>query len=1306
MKRFLWLMLCFILGLTSTAQQLTFQNIGLKEGLSNGVVLDMAIDKQGFVWIATDAGLNRIAGRECTQLKSSNTPLLYNEFTTIYHDKYSDLLLIGYKGTGLSLLNCNTLEIKNITAQDGLEPSGITDITWAADSGAWIAFANGTIMHYNIKRNHLDEKKFTLEKFIRCCLDDGNGHLYIGHSSIGLRIINLKKNKSTLLSHQKGDETSLPGNNVRALYADRMGNLWVGTNQGLGLFNPLTKSFRTFCHSETDPKTIISDNIHHITQTANGQIWIAFDTGGISVLDIKNLQKGEFKNITPTEGLSSLHIRRILQDKYGHIWIGTYGNGVDFINSNPPAFNVLMSDSHQVLSPIYGMDSDSDGNLWLGGESCLWMFHNNLPVRKINLHTYLKRSLAVVYIVHVDSKGNIWLGIEDEGVLVYSPSSERFTHIDVGYDSPDIHALYEDEEGRMWIGSEFGIFSWKDGELSREESLNKAIEHSVVFGIAKDGQGKLWIGTLGKGLYIIDKKGKAKHMTAQSSIGSDNINHILMDSKGGVWIATYNGLIYFKDTQQLKEATKFDEQQGILDSNIRAVQQDRMGNVWVSTYSGIACFDQVKQRFYNYNYQSGIPIGGFVEGSKAMTSDGTLYFGSLNGVCAFNPQMVERKLTVSPIHIINCERYDNTYCIKYTVEDYAQAGEVEYSYQMKGLDDKWFFTGDNNDVIFHNLKPGTYEFTVRAKLWNQEWEDAPQVEMTFVVHPPFWLTWWAKLLYILAVIGIVYYLFRIYMNKLQLRHSLELAQQESLQKQELNEERLRFFTNVTHELRTPLTLIIGPLEDLLGDHRLPEVLHKKVQSIKSSADRLLDLINQILEFRKTETQNRCLTVARGNISALVKEIGEHYKDLNRNPKVTIHVIVNPSIPPVYFDSEVISSIVNNLMSNAVKYTPEGKIHLIMNTNNDGDIEISVMDTGYGISPEALPHIFDRYYQAKGKHQASGTGIGLALVKSLADLHEGKLTVVSKIGKGSKFTFTLNAANIYPQALHKEDEGSENLFAGQSDKTEQASDNEELPLMLVVEDNSDIRQYIQESLCEDYRIIQATNGLEGVNAALEQIPDIIVSDIMMPEMDGVELTKRLKKDIRTSHIPIILLTAKTSVSDQQEGYDSGADSYLTKPFSAGLLLSRVRNLLSARRRLAEILLQNVQVTGTQTTETNGLSENEAETLPIANRLDQEFLDKLNQLIDDNLSVEDLDISYMTDKMAMSRSTLYRKVKALTNISPNEYIRKRKLNVSIDLLKSGENTITEIAYMTGFNSLHHFSHAFKKEFGVSPSEYLRK
>lgn len=526
----------------------------------------------------------------------------------------------------------------------------------------------------------------------------------------------------------------------------------------------------------------------------------------------------------------------------------------------------------------------------------------------------------------------------------------------------------------------------------------------------------------------------------------------------------------------------------------------------------------------------------------------------------------------------------------------------------------------------------------------------------------------------------------------------ELEKKNHEQEQELNNERLRFYTNITHELRTPLTLILGPLEDMQKSNSLSGKDSQKISVIHQSAIRLLNLINQILEFRKTETQNKKLCVSRDNLAALVHEIGLKYKELNRKPEIDFCLEIEQEDMSLFFDKEVVTIILDNLISNAIKYTEKGTITLGLHQvvrNNIHHTEISVSDTGFGIAPDALPHIFDRYYQEGSEHQASGTGIGLALVKNLVVLHEGEIRVESSLNVGSTFYVSLLTDNTYPHVLHadstektsdEKDEKEENIEPVHSGKR----------ILLIVEDNRDICDYIVESFSDDFEVRTAANGEQGLEQALGcSIPDIIVSDIMMPVMNGIVMCRKLKEDLRTSHIPIILLTAKDSLQDKEEGYQVGADSYLTKPFSATLLHSRIHNLLESRKLLAERFNTN-----------SILIDKRAAVTESMNKLDNEFLEKINKLIEDRLSSEKIDIGYLSDAMCMSNSTLYRKMKALTGLSTNEYIRKIKMQYAERLLLEGKYNISEVAFKVGINSTVYFRQCFKDEFGMAPSDYLKK
>lgn len=641
----------------------------------------------------------------------------------------------------------------------------------------------------------------------------------------------------------------------------------------------------------------------------------------------------------------------------------------------------------------------------------------------------------------------------------------------------------------------------------------------------------------------------------------------------------------------------------------------------------------------------------------------------------------------------------NSFDISFTSRNFATAREVEYAYMLEGVLDRWVMARNGNIATFRDLSPGTYVFKVKCRVRNQEW--GSPAELNIVVPPPLWWSWWAKMIYIMVLAGVVCALLYLYRKRVTAEAMLKTETEKHLKEQELNDERLRFYTNITHELRTPLTLIVGPLDDLAKSGDIPERERRSLGMVHRNAGRLLDLVNRILEFRKTETQNRRLCVRRGNIAATVYEVALKYKELNRNTKVSVDVTVESGEIQAVYDKEVVTVMLDNLISNSIKYTPQGHVDVDCRVK-DGNIVLTVADTGVGISKDAVDRIFDRYYQERGPHQAAGTGIGLALVKNMVTLHHGTISVSSEEGKGTSFVVTLPIADSYPEALHLEEnvEHTQEETLPDTDKETVAADRK--PLILVVEDNEDIRDYIRQSFTDLYDVRCAENGKEGLERAYEIMPSLIVSDIMMPVMDGVEMMRKLKADVRTSHIPVILLTAKESDSDREEGYASGADSYLIKPFSSTLLQSRINNLLLQRMKLTERFAG--RPAPVVSSEGESIAEKRERLIKSLSEVDRRFIEKLNKAIIDNIPSENVDVNFLAGTLCMSTSTLYRKVKALTGISPNEYIRKTKMQLAENLLLDGQLTFSEIAFKVGMNSVAYFRQCFKDEFGMTPSEYL--
>lgn len=1342
-KILLFIFLC--LPFIASAQPYTIKHLSIREGLSNNHVVSIAQDKRGFLWFATEEGLNKFDGiRFLTYYKEETTgkqSITGNELNCLLDDPSDSILWIGTQRAGVNAYNyANDTFITykhDENNPESLITDDITKIIAANDGNLWICTywkgvdyfdkQTGKFTHYNTESipgfpsNH-----------IWCAVDGGNGFLYIGHVDRGLSILSIKDKTVQNFMHNPQNPNSLPGNEVTCVYKDKTGNIWIGTDRGVVLFNQEAESFIPF----DDKTNSISQRVYDIRQLDDNRLWIAMEFGGIAIVDLSQQLFRSSDRIHPLSikegddeyGLSNSSIRCLLQDSFGNVWAGSWGGGINFIKREPSLFNTYKyspfpSTNNSLNSKIAsGICMDKAGNLWIGTDGGgINVFHKGKRTAVYNAENQPFKSNTIQAAL-CDSKGGLWFGLFYGGIAYYNPQTKSFRQIFAEDKShTDVRSFHEDKQGNIWVATSEGVYLIEPDAKTIKAHYN--LENNLARCILKDSEGQVWVGFFGGGLGLYDSQLKSIRLcNVMNKFPSNTINALYEDSRKRLWVATGEGLICFSSlTDQTYKV--YQRESGLANTHIQAIGEDKAGNIWVSTNKGISCLVNSKDTFYNYDYHDNLPMGSFSRGSVTYGQDGIFYFGSINGLCYFNPEAVLQERKSPPAFITNIEITDplnkpennlntialngqenvrlkytqNSFSIRFNVQNYALVNQVEYAYMLKGLENSWYTLTDPNNVTFRNLPPGKYQFQVKTRMRNQKWSDET-TSLDILIAPPFWLTWWAKSFYVILSLVILFSIFYAYKKRLDAEALYNLEKQSHEHEQELNNERLRFYTNITHELRTPLTLILGPLEDLQKNNTLSTKDAQKISVIHQSAIRLLNLINQILEFRKTETQNKKLCVSRDNIVPLIHEIGLKYKELNRKPDVDIRLEVENEHIQMYFDKEIIHTILDNLISNALKYTEKGSITIGIRQVERTEVnytEIRISDTGYGITPEALPHIFDRYYQEGGKHQASGTGIGLSLVKNLVSLHEGEICVESVPNHGSTFCVSLLTDNSYPNALHADSEVKREEPAMEEEPQGDEPGTNNKPILLVVEDNPDICDYISESFADNFEVKTAANGKLGKENALKEIPDIIVSDIMMPVMDGNEMCRELKKDVRTSHIPIILLTAKDSLHDKEEGYLVGADSYLTKPFSASLLRSRIENLLQSRRNLAKHFSANAAINEKATVITESL-----------NKLDNEFIQKINQLIEERLSSDKIDIGYLSDKMCMSNSTLYRKMKALTGLSTNEYVRKVRMKFAEQYLLEGKYNISEIAFKVGINNLFYFRQCFKEEFGCIPSEYLKK
>jgi signal transduction histidine kinase/ligand-binding sensor domain-containing protein/DNA-binding response OmpR family regulator len=1291
MRDFGWLAcLCIFITFGGKAQ---VKNLGIVQGLSSNYVLSISQDHRGLLWFATEDGLNRFNGNAFQVYKKAPEGMSANELNRVFTDPHEQQLWIATQRAGLLRYDLTTETFKTFKNErenpNSLITNDVTDISAARDGNLWIStYHRGveylnkkseTFTHYNSStvEGLPDDKTWTAK-------EDQKGNLYIGQTNEGLSIISLKDKKVRRFKNIPGDPQSLPGNTVRAIFFDQTGNAWIGTSEGLALFDEEQGKFTVFRHDPNRAESLSANYVYSIGQLADGRLWIGTEKGGLNLLNLKknmfsSYSDAKFDKIKEFHGLT---IRTVFQDKFQNIWLGSYGGGVLFMPHRKAYFETWSDLRHPTA---WGMTVDRKNQVWVGTDGGgIDLYKGGQFSQNLNKNHGALRDDAILAATR-DRQGNLWFGTFRGGAVVFSSEGKFLRHVLIQGRETDIRCFFEAES--MWIGSSSGLLETGSNRLWTPE--NSDLPSNQIRTGLQDKDGHIWLGFFGEGLVEFNQNLKTiYHFNVDNGFPSNTVNHLLRDRNGELWVATGEGLVHFHSDGKFRV---YNEQDGIHNSHIRAIAEDRRGNIWVSTVAGISKLERSSGKIYNYWQFEGVPRGDFMSGSVTTGSDGRLYFGSQQGVCTFVPEQVPTHMELPHTVITDFMVYreshlqksiplsnevvlpygDNTFTINFNSLDYSLQSITEYSYLLKGLNDNWYDTQGANAVTFRNLPPGNYTLQVRSGLQNQGWSKEITT-LDIVINPPFWASWWAKILYIALASTLVAYVLRFYARKMELENSLFLEKRDHQKDQELHKERIRFFTNITHELRTPLTLILGPLEDLLKEKDLTDKHKGRVAIIHKSSVRLLSLINQLLDFQKTQSQLRKLTVAKGDLRELVAEMGKKYEELNINSKINFQTDLPTALDSLYFDEEVVNTVLENLLSNAFKYTQSGQITLSMKElKEEGKswVEIVVADTGKGIPIASIPKIFDRYYQVEEDSHVSGTGIGLALVQSLVKLHEGQIFVESEPGIGSVFRFRLQKEHSYNSALHQE-----RIHLDSSERN----------LILVIEDNDDLRQYIVDSLSAHFTVISARNGAEGLDLAREHMPDLVISDVMMPLMDGMKMTRHLREDIRTSHIPVVFLTAKDGTEERIEGYGLGIASYLTKPFSADLILARIENILETRRKPKE-----------EDTSEDGLAP-----------IDREFLDNVKSRIQENLELEKLDVDFLASGLNMSHSTLYRKIKGLTGGSVNEFIRKVRMQKAEELLRSGQFTVSEVAFRVGIASMVYFRQCFKEEFGKNPSEYLKK
>lgn len=1312
-----------------------FTGLTAEQGLSQNTVYTIAQDGQGFMWFGTRNGLNRYDGYRFvnyTYNPSDPFSISDNYINSILYDTLSGLWIGTEKGLNRFNAVKNRFERFCFKGERAASPCVINCFALERPGTFWAGTSKGLYLidGRSFKGSSADQLGILTaaeNKDIRTVFKDTQGCLWI---SVNNRLLCIKNKNGhyerTVFQHDINNPTSISDDFVTAFYEDNKGALWIGTLTGLNLYNPITGGFTHFQTNPNSTNSLANNSIRVITSDNQGNLWIGTQDG-LTILDATRQQFTTYKyHPDDPSSINQNSVHSIFRDAGGNMWVGTFYGGVNIANNpniNAPVFEhsyVVPELSSNIISSIA---IDAKNNLWVGTEggglNSINRATNQVTVYKNGPAGTLTSNL--VKKICIDKDQNIWVGTHGGGLNVSEAGS---THLHQVLDSlPFLHyrhsevvALLEDREGLLWMGAHTGLYAFVRSKTvltpsSYQKTLRPLLNKNIS-ALLEDRFQNIWIGTL-NGLYLFNRNTKTiSEIPIVSHI--KNINCITEDTKGNIWIGLYYGGLgrYSREQHAVIPAT-FTEK--LPNENIVGLLEDAHNNLWISTGNGLVRYNPDKGTLRTYNKSDGLPGNEFNYNAFFKATSGELFFGGMKGLISLFPDKIRENNLRAPIVFTGLEvlnvpvkpsdssrilnedinyipelrlKYDeNTFTVNFSLLNYIKSAKNIYAYKLQEVHKEWLRT-PTPAANFTNLAPGTYTLLIKGANNDGVWS-APRT-LKIIILPPVWATWWAYLLYLLAALLLLFLVIRFF----YLRALLE-------RDHELQEMKLNFFTNISHEIRTHLTLIKTPVDTMEQENKQNPGLLRQITRLKGNTNRLLHLVSELMDFRKAESSSMKLHVARHELISFLTSVYETFEDISIARKIHTSFIYTVNELFLYFDSEQMAKVIFNLLSNAFKFTPDqGRIELFAEETETA-VQIHITDNGKGIAPEYINKLFTNFFQVEDSAtQNTGYGIGLALSKAIVQLHKGTLTVISTPAQDHNEGFT-RFTIILPKGF---DHFRQNELAPQQEKrrsaeTAAADEQPELPgtilenssqyHLLIAEDNEPLRQLIKDALT-GYSIQLCEDGNKAWDTAVQTIPDIIISDVMMPEMDGFTLCNQLKTDERTSHIPIILLTAKSTQTDHVTGLMKGADIYLTKPFNTEVLTLSIKNLLVTREKMRSKFSKEFTIAPRNT---------------VIHSADQAFLQKLIAITEEHLDDPDFGVESLSVKIAMSQSVLYKKLRAVTDMSVNEFIKSIRLKKAAQLLTSKQYNVSEVSLMVGFYDRKYFSREFKKQFGITPSEYTR-
>ena len=1271
-----------------------YRHITMNDGLSANAVRNIVQDDQGFIWFGTDNGLCRYDGVKVQPYRINE--LGYNQYISsllvddgqLFIGTAQGVFLLKYKDQTITRLPINI-------------SSTVTSIAHDKEDGLWISTYGQGVWQYipnTGKTKHYDIKE-TSGAVAQVYVDNNNQVWTVTNwGAPVIQRLNRLHNEFEAVNLSSPLLPSLNYNALRMLQT-RDGRMWLGTwENGLMLL-----------HSNGQLEQVLSpdlskagSHIHTLYELSDDCICIGCDDGAICF----NPHTREWHHLLGKQSLKARFVYAITSDKEGGLWMGTFYGGVSYISPVGKRFEAFTVENGLSGNVISRFCEDNHGRIWVASDDGGLMCY--LP-KEQRFSNYPHQALLSRLNAHaLCMAGNeLWIGTYTDGVKVLNTDNGSLrdyseTSSPLSLDNSSSYAIYQDRSGNIWVATMVGLNRYNRAQ-NNFERISQIDD--LIIDIDEDSEGNLWLSTQGSGLwkYMVSTKKFITYRNDEKdpmSISDNQVNCTLVDESGRLWIGTAAGLcLYDKERNRFKRISL-----DVPSRSVMSIIEDH-GALWLSTERGIVKYDP--KQLQRFTLHDGLVSEQFQINSGLKSSDGRIYFGSTSGFNAFYPYQIKANNVMPPVFITSLgimnheERtasglpidlsqmseltldYSDArmFTLSFAALSYCSPGKNQYAYRLEGFDNDWNYVGNQNRATYTNIPSGTYIFHVKATNNDGIWSDN-EATLKIVVHPPFWWSWYAKIVYLLLIVATMWLYVRYRVSLVENRHQ-----------REMREARLQFFTMIAHEIRTPVSLIIGPLEKLMKKGTPSDDL----KVIDRNAHRLLELVNQLLDFRKVEQQRVVMHFAPQNIYELLQNVSERFAPTFEQGGKQFSIDYPDEHFTAIVDKEAVTKVVSNLLTNANKYCKD-QVGLSCIIEPDGEhFSIIVSDNGIGIREEDRRRIFEPFFQAQDNKP--GTGIGLNIVKNIVDMHHGEITVESEVGHGSTFKVLLpvvqdTSNETYPVSMASSSPNVQPTPVVSHDQKQTANiqhAKDDRPTMLIVDDSEDMVNFLRSNFSEKYHVITAGDGVEALDKLSKNEISIIISDWMMPRMDGAEFCRQLRCNPLTSHIPFVMLTAKTDDDSKVESMDVGADTYIEKPFSVQYLEACIRNILDMRRRLIEKF-------STQPLE--------PVTEIASNPTDNEFLKQMQKLIEENFSNSELNVNFLAEQLNISRSGLFAKIKTLADATPNEMIQIIRLKRAAELLKENKYSISEIAYMVGFSSPSYFSKCFLKQFGIRPADYMKQ